>query len=170
MEAKREEIRAEVELREKEETKRQELAEIKAREERAARFEKYKALYPVEAVIAGDEKAKDWVIDGEYLQDYFESLGEAKYQRAIELREKPQLDEDAEKLRRHTIRDKFRRVREDHDEKREERYYDDESEEKWRKELEKLETERGKWYKEYQWEREFYEENKATEDLKGGGN
>ena len=75
LEAKREEIRAEVERREKEEMERQELAEIKAREERAARFEKYKALYPVEAVIAGDEKAKDWVIDGEYLQDYFESLG-----------------------------------------------------------------------------------------------
>ena len=107
LEAKREEIRAEAERREKEETERQELAEIKAREERAAQFERYKALYPIEAVIAGDEKAKDWVIEGAYLQDYFDSEGEAKYQRAIELREKPQLDEDAEKLRRQTVRDRF---------------------------------------------------------------
>ena len=162
LEAKREEIRAEVERREKEEMERQELAEIKAREERAARFEKYKALYPVpvEAVIAGDEKAKDWVIDGEYLQDYFESLGEAKYQRAIELREKPQLDEDAEKLRRRTVREKCQRVEKDHDEKREEIHYDYESEEKWRKELEKLETEREKWLEEYRWEMNFQKKMK----------
>ena len=160
LEAKREEIRAEVERREKEEMERQELAEIKAREERAARFEKYKALYPVEAVIAGDEKAKDWVIDGEYLQDYFESLGEAKYQRAIELREKPQLDEDAEKLRRRTVREKCQRVEKDHDEKREEIHYDYESEEKWRKELEKFETEREKWLEEYRWEMNFQKKMK----------
>ena len=163
LEAKREEIRAEAERQEKEEMERQQLAEIKEREERAAQFERDKALYPIEAVIAGDEKAKDWVIEGAYLQDYFDSLGEAKYQRAIELREKPQLDEDAEKLRRRTVRDKFKRVEEDHGEKRAERYYDDESEEKWSKELEKLGTELDKWRKERRWELDYHEKMKQAE-------
>ena len=90
----------------------------------------------------------------------FREFGEAKYQRAIELREKPQLDEDAEKLRRRTVREKCQRVEKDHDEKREEIHYDYESEEKWRKELEKLETEREKWLEEYRWEMNFQKKMK----------
>ena len=157
LEAKREEIRAEAERQEKEETERQQLAEIKEREERAARFEKYKALYPIEAVIAGDEKAKDWVIEGAYLQDYFDGEGEAKYQRAIELREKPQLDEDAEKLRRGTVRDKFKRVEEEL--KETPRYSIGSPGEAYQR----VEKEVDKWHEEYRWEMDFHKKMKQAE-------
>lgn len=174
--AKRQEERAESERREKEEMERQELAEIKAREEmerqelaeikareeRAAQFEKNKALYlethqdeqrEIEAVIAGDEKAKDWVIEGADLQDYFDSEGEVKYQRAIELRQhlfrkKPQLDADAEKLRRRTIKERWTIAKE---------LYDEDPE------AEQGQKDKEKWKKEYRWERDFHNDEKRPQ-------
>ena len=62
-----------------------------------------------------------------------------------------------------TVREKCKRVEKDHDEKRGERYYDDESEEKWRKELEKLGTELDKWRKERRWELDYHEKMKQAE-------
>ena len=131
----------------------QRLAEISEKLEREAQFEDY----PIESVIAGDEKAKDWVIDDAYLQAYFEIEGEAKYQRAIELRNKPQLDENAEKLRRRTVKEKYESAKEEKLETP--RFSTGEEGAKYQK----LEEEERKWNEEYKWETRFQKQKKREE-------